>query len=89
MQGSLDYADETINATIALGAGLDGSGVGVAILDSGVTEAPDLTVTTPSAVWVRIAHGELDGGKALADGLYQVQGDFGILTRMKEWFAGG
>lgn len=55
----------------------------------GVTEAPDLTVTTPGEVWVRIAHGQLDGAKALADGLYQVQGDYAILGKMKEWFSAG
>jgi putative sterol carrier protein len=54
----------------------------------GVTDAPDLTVRTPDDVWVRIAHKQLDGGKALAEGLYQVEGDFLILTRMEEWFAG-
>jgi len=55
----------------------------------GVTEAPDLTVTTPGEVWVRIAHGQLDGAKALADGLYQVQGDYAILGKMNEWFNAG
>src|SRR5437588_940149 len=49
VQGSLDYADETINATIALEAGLDGSGVGDASLDSGITEAPDLNGTDRKA----------------------------------------
>jgi putative sterol carrier protein len=53
----------------------------------GVTETPDLTVRTPDDVWVRIAHKQLDGGKALAEGLYQVEGDFLILARMEEWFA--
>ena len=55
----------------------------------GVTEAPDLTVTTPGEVWVRIAHGQLDGAKALADSLYQVQGDYAILGKMNEWFNAG
>jgi putative sterol carrier protein len=46
-----------------------------------------LTVHTPDTVWVRIAHGQLDGAKALAEGLYEVQGDLLILAKMQEWFA--
>jgi len=53
----------------------------------GVTESPDLTVHTPDTVWVRIIHGQLDGAKALAEGLYRVQGDLMVLAKMKEWFA--
>ena len=53
----------------------------------GVTDSPDLTVHTPDTVWVRIAHGQLDGAKALAEGLYEVQGDLLILAKMQEWFA--
>jgi putative sterol carrier protein len=55
----------------------------------GVTKAPDLTVRTPDDVWVRIAHGQLDGTKALAEGLYQAEGDVVVLARMEQWFAGG
>ena len=46
-------------------------------------------MTTPGEVLVRIAHGQLDGAKALADGLYQVQGDYAILGKMNEWFNAG
>jgi putative sterol carrier protein len=53
----------------------------------GVTDSADLTVHTPDTVWVRIAHGQLDGAKALAEGLYAVQGDLLILAKMREWFA--
>src|SRR6266446_1529952 len=42
VQGSLDYSEETINATIALQAGISGKGIGVAILDSGITSVDDL-----------------------------------------------
>ncbi len=52
----------------------------------GVSEAPDVTVRTPDDVWVRIAHRQLDPGQALADGLYQVEGDAGVFARMGEWF---
>jgi hypothetical protein len=52
----------------------------------GVTEAPDVTVRTPGDIWVRIAHRELDAGQALADGLYQVEGDVVVFARMNDWF---
>ena len=53
----------------------------------GVADDPDLTVHTPDTVWLRIAHGELDGRTALAQGLYRVDGDNVILAKMSEWFA--
>jgi putative sterol carrier protein len=43
-------------------------------------------VYTPDDVWVGIAHGRIDGTQALAEGLYRVEGDLAILTRMGEWF---
>lgn len=52
----------------------------------GTTPAPDLTVDTPDHVWLRIARGELDGGSALMNGLYRVQGDVTILARLPQWF---
>ena len=54
----------------------------------GVAPEPDLTVYTPDAVWARIARGEMDGGKALAEGLYQAEGDLMVLAKMREWFKG-
>jgi hypothetical protein len=52
----------------------------------GLAPAPDLTVYTPDTVWVRVARGELDGGKALAEGLYRAEGDLAVLAKMGEWF---
>ncbi len=49
VRGSLDYSEETINATIALQAGMGGKGIGVAILDSGVTTVDDLDGTGKKA----------------------------------------
>jgi serine protease AprX len=49
VQGSLDYSEETINATIALQAGINGKGIGVAILDSGITTVDDLNGTGKKA----------------------------------------
>jgi hypothetical protein len=55
----------------------------------GVAASPDLTVHTPDTVWLRIAHGELDGARALQEGLYHAEGDFTVLTKMKDWFGRG
>ena len=53
----------------------------------GVTDQPDLTVRTPDDVWVRIVHKQLDGTQALAEGLYQAEGDVVVLSRIPDWFA--
>jgi hypothetical protein len=52
----------------------------------GTTASPDLTIVTPSSVWLRIARGELDGAQALLEGQFSVEGDGAILTRFGEWF---
>ena len=53
----------------------------------GTAAAPDLVIRTPGDVWVRLAHGELDGGDALLRGLYAVEGDYALLPKLGEWFA--
>ena len=53
---------------------------------TGEAPAPDLVVHTPDSVWMRIARGELDGGEALQQGLYHIDGDLAVLAKMKEWF---
>ncbi len=40
--GSLEFAEPTVNANIALQYGWNGSGVGVAVIDSGIYNHPDL-----------------------------------------------
>lgn len=52
----------------------------------GRAESPALTVHTPNAVWMRIARGELDGGQALAEGLYRAEGDYLLLARFPDIF---
>ena len=52
----------------------------------GKTESPTLTVKTPSEVWLAIANKELDGQQAFMEGKYTVQGDMGLLIRMKGLF---
>lgn len=52
----------------------------------GTAPAPDLTIDTPDHVWLRIVRGELDGGSALMNRLYTVEGDATILARLPQWF---
>ncbi len=52
----------------------------------GRAPAPDLTIHTPDTVWMRVARGELDGERALAEGLYRAEGDASILVKLGEWF---
>src|SRR6266581_1193619 len=52
----------------------------------GVAPAADLTVYTPDTVWLKIARGELDGERALREGLYRAEGDFALLSKIPEWF---
>jgi putative sterol carrier protein len=52
---------------------------------------PDASLTIESAgeVWVKMARGEIDRPKALIQGLYKVQGDFSLLSRMPQLFRAG
>lgn len=42
LTGTADYAEAAVNASIAYGYGWDGTGIGVAVLDSGIANHPDL-----------------------------------------------
>src|SRR6266852_9163230 len=43
VSATLDYTADAVNAPLAWSAGLDGTGVGIAIIDSGIYSHPDLT----------------------------------------------
>src|SRR6266480_621890 len=45
LQASLDYADGAVNAPMAWNSGLNGSGVGIAVIDSGIYSHSDLRNT--------------------------------------------
>jgi len=55
----------------------------------GPTESPSIVFRTPSEVWLRISQGEMSGRDALMQGLYEVQGDPGLLMRMDSLFPSG
>ena len=46
LHAMLDYANPTVNATIARQYGWDGTGIGIALIDSGLQGRPDLNPTT-------------------------------------------
>jgi putative sterol carrier protein len=50
---------------------------------------PSLTIESSGEVWVKMARGEIDRPKALLQGLYKVQGDFSLLSRMPQLFGSG
>ena len=50
---------------------------------------PSLTIESSAEVWVKMAKGEIDRPKALMQGLYKVQGDFSLLSRMPKLFGAG
>ena len=52
----------------------------------GESPDPSLTIKSSAEVWVKIARGEIDRPKALMQGLYQVTGDFALLSRMPQLF---
>jgi hypothetical protein len=52
----------------------------------GVADGADLIVHTPDEVWVGISRGTLDGGQALMERRYAVEGDVVLLAKLSEWF---
>ena len=54
----------------------------------GKAASPNLTIRTPSEVWVSIANKELDGAKAFMEGKYTANGDMGLMIQMKKYFEG-
>src|SRR5580704_4139470 len=49
LHGMLEFANPAVNANIAFAHGYDGTGIGVAVLDSGIDPHPDLNSQSGSA----------------------------------------
>jgi len=52
----------------------------------GIASAADLTIHTPGEVWLRVVRGDIDGGRALAEGLFRAEGDLALLAKLSSWF---
>lgn len=52
----------------------------------GESGSPILTITAPAVIWLNMARGEINRAQALMEGLYTVEGDMVLLTRMGELF---
>jgi multimeric flavodoxin WrbA/putative sterol carrier protein len=55
----------------------------------GKANSPNLTIKTPSEVWLAITNKEMDGQQAFMEGKYTAAGDMGLLMRMKSLFGSG
>jgi putative sterol carrier protein len=45
-----------------------------------------VVIKSPADIWLARSSGELDGQKAFMSGRYRVDGNIGLLMRMKELF---
>ena len=52
----------------------------------GKVNDPNLTIQTPSEVWLAIANKEMDGQQAFVEGKYTATGDMSLLMRMRSLF---
>ena len=52
----------------------------------GVANSPTATIHTPSEVWIAVSTGEMDGARAFMQGKFRVEGDLGLLMKMRELF---
>src|SRR5205809_1544957 len=71
--GALEYAEPTVNANIALQYGFDGTGVGVAVIDSGILSShPDLKTSSgsPRVVYAQDFTGTGGSGDAYGHGTH-------------------
>lgn len=53
----------------------------------GVPEKADLTIETPSEVWVAVSTGKMNGQTAFMQGKYKAKGNFQLLMKMSELFS--
>lgn len=60
---------------------------GACTFHEGVFHAPDVTIHTPSHVWLSICYGSLDGTVAYLLRRYRVEGNVWLLVRLKSLFS--
>lgn len=59
---------------------------GQATFHEGPAEHPSIIIRTPAEVWLAIARKELDGTSAFLSGKFRIQGDLGLLIKLKTLF---
>ena len=59
---------------------------GKCTVTEGEHPSPNVTINTPSDVWLKISRGELDGATAFMSGQFTFTGDMGVLMQMGSWF---
>ncbi len=59
---------------------------GACQVDRGSTNNPDLTINSPSEIWLKIVRRELDPASAFVSGQFTCTGDMAILLQMPGWF---
>lgn len=52
----------------------------------GEAPSPNVTINTPSDVWLKILRRELDGTTAFMGGQFTFTGDMGVLMQMGSWY---
>ncbi len=55
-------------------------------MKEGTVDQPNLTIHTPSEVWLAVAKREIDGAQAFMERKYTVEGDIKLFLRFKELF---
>jgi len=60
--------------------------IGKCTYHEGKANSPNLTIKTPSEVWLAIANKEMDGQQAFMEGKYTATGDMSLLMRMRSLF---
>ncbi|MBF0527091.1 MAG: SCP2 sterol-binding domain-containing protein, partial [Deltaproteobacteria bacterium] len=59
---------------------------GQCVYHDGPAPAPDVIIKSPADVWLAISRGELDGQAAFMSGKYKVEGNIGLLLKLKSMF---
>jgi multimeric flavodoxin WrbA len=59
---------------------------GQATFHEGPADKPNIIIKTPAEVWLAIARKELDGTSAFLSGQFRIQGDLGLLVKLKTLF---
>ncbi len=59
---------------------------GTCVFVDGPHEKPDVTVKSPSDVWLAISKGEMNGQAAFMTGKYKVEGDISLLMKLGSMF---